>query len=220
MINYVALLGASYEEGKDIYTLEELAERFGLEKLNKAPAIFDYKKLEWYNGQYIRMKSDKELADLTLPFAVEAGIFGNTGKKPQPDEVEKFVAAMPLVRERAVFLKEIPDKIRYLFSEPPVPAAEDFIPKKAGRAQAINLLKIGRELVSALSTSDDTKAEELVKGAAEKENVKLGDLLMPLRAAITGTRVSPPLFGSLRLLGAEKCLIRIDKALAVLEAGD
>ncbi|GHU05651.1 glutamate--tRNA ligase [Spirochaetia bacterium] len=218
LINYVALLGASYEEGKDMYTLDELAERFSLEKLNKAPAIFDYKKLEWYNGQYIRMKSDRELADLALPFAVEAGLFA--GEKPRPDEMETFVSAMPLVRERAVFLKELPDKIRYLFAEPPVPAAEDFIPKKLDLRQAVKLLKTGQDLVSALSTADDTHAEELVKAAAEKENVKLGDLLTPLRAALTGARVSPPLFGSLRLLGAEKCLTRIDKALAALVDGE
>ncbi|MCL2320411.1 MAG: glutamate--tRNA ligase, partial [Treponema sp.] len=62
LINYVAMVGCSYEEGKDLYTLEELAGRFSLDKLNKAPAVFDYKKLEWYNGQYIRMKSDAELA--------------------------------------------------------------------------------------------------------------------------------------------------------------
>jgi glutamyl-tRNA synthetase len=67
LINYVALFGASYEEGKELYTLDELAGYFSLDKLNKAPAVFDYKKLEWYNGQYIRMKSDEELAVLCLP---------------------------------------------------------------------------------------------------------------------------------------------------------
>ncbi|MCL1955613.1 MAG: glutamate--tRNA ligase, partial [Brevinematales bacterium] len=85
LINYVALLGASYEEGKDIYTLDELATRFSLEKLNKAPAVFDYKKLEWYNGQYIRMKSDDELASLCLPFAKEAGLFG-AESEPTPQQ--------------------------------------------------------------------------------------------------------------------------------------
>jgi glutamyl-tRNA synthetase len=219
LINYIALLGCSYEEGKDIYTLEELEKLFSLEKLNKAPAVFDYKKLEWYNGQYIRMKDDDELARLALPFAVAGGLFGKAGTNgAEPDAAQSalFSAAMGLVRERAVFLQDIPAKLGYLFSEPELPAPEEFIPKKSGRAAAAALLRRGRELIPAMAAaSSDAEAEEMVKAGAG--NLKLGDLLMPLRVALTGARVSPPLFGSVRLLGAEKCLARIDKALALLD---
>jgi glutamyl-tRNA synthetase len=73
---------------------------------------------------------------------------------------------------------------------------------------------MGRELISSMAASpNDEEAERIVKTKAEAENVKLGDLLMPLRVAITGTRVSPPLFGSMRLLGAAECLARVDAAL-------
>jgi glutamyl-tRNA synthetase len=211
LVNYVALLGASYEEGKDLYTKEELAWRFSLDKLNKAPAVFDYKKLEWYNGQYIRMKSDEELAALTLPYAVSAGLFG------EADAAGVYIAAMPLIRERLTFLHEAPEKLRYLFGEPEVPAPEEFFPKKAGLAATLRLLKLGREITPKIAACNDEEAEALVKKKAEEEAVKLGDLMMPLRVAVTGARVSPPLFGSLRLLGAEKCLARIDRALAKLE---
>jgi glutamyl-tRNA synthetase len=225
LLNYIALLGCSYEEGTDIYTLEELEKLFSLEKLNKAPAVFDYKKLEWYNGQYIRMKDDEELARLALPFAVAQGLFGKSGvdggAEPDAAQLKLFSAAMGLVRERAVFLHEIPAKLGYLFSEPVVPAPEEFIPKKCDRAAAITLLRAGRELTPALAAaSSDGEAEETVKARAAAANVKLGDLLMPLRVAVTGARVSPPLFGSVRLLGAERCLSRIDKALAALSAPD
>jgi glutamyl-tRNA synthetase len=220
LLNYVALLGCSYEEGKELYTLGELAERFALEKLNKAPAVFDYKKLEWYNGQYIRMKGDAELAELALPYAVEAGLFGGPGKAPGPEERRAFTAAMPLVKERASFLREIPEKLDYLFAEPPVPAAAEFIPKKADLAHTISLLRLGRELLGDLAALDDDAAEALVKAKAEGAGVKLGDLLMPLRVAVTGKRVSPPLFGSIRILGAETCLARADRALGVLEAAE
>ncbi|GHV91007.1 glutamate--tRNA ligase [Spirochaetia bacterium] len=247
LLNYVALLGASYEEGKDIYTLDELAARFSLDKLNKAPAIFDYKKLEWYNGQYIRMKSDAELAELCLPYAIEAGLFGNAGdtsasgnapsqgeilspgevpspgkapsqgEVPSPEQRRIFTAAMPLIKERLVFLHEAAEKLGYLFSEPPVPAAEEFIPKKADLPQAVSLLRQGRDLVKPLAeAADDAGAEAFIKEWAEKNGVKLGDLMMPLRVAITGARVSPPLFGSLRILGADKALARVDRALAAL----
>jgi glutamyl-tRNA synthetase len=222
LINYVALLGASYtvagEEEKDIYTLDELSQRFSLEKLNKAPAIFDYKKLEWYNGQYIRMMSDEELAKLCLPHAINAGLFSpqgdNSAKEPAEEQRKIFIAAMTLVKERLVFLNEAPEKIAYLFKEPEVPETDEFIPKKCDLARTIELLQIGKEIVCALAEAPgDEEAENIIKAEAEKRDVKLGDLMMPLRVAITGSRVSPPLFGSLRILGAECSAKRLERAL-------
>lgn len=217
LINYVALLGASYEEGKEIYTLEELAERFSLDKLNKAPAIFDYKKLEWYNGQYIRMMSDAELAKVSLPYAVEKGLFGVFGSEPSAEQQERFTAAMPLIKERISFLHEIPEKIAYLFSEPAIPAAEEFIPKKADLARTIELLRMGRELIEPMASMNDIDAENFIKAWSEEKAVKLGDIMMPLRVAVTRARVSPPLFGSIRILGAKHSLERIDSSLRSLE---
>ncbi|MCL1929395.1 MAG: glutamate--tRNA ligase [Treponema sp.] len=222
LINYTALLGCSYEEEKDIYTKEELGKFFSPDKLNKAPAVFDYKKLEWYNGQYIRMKSNEELASLSLPWAIEQGLFG-TGKdsdKTTEKEMELYTAAMDLVRERANYLPDIPAKLGYLFSEPVVPAVEEFIPKKSDQKSAYALLQMGKDMIPAFfpdgKAATDEEIENMVKEKAEKESVKLGDLLMPLRVAITGSRVSPPLFASIRLLGAERCLVRINSALKLL----
>jgi glutamyl-tRNA synthetase len=124
---------------------------------------------------------------------------------------------MPLIKERVSFLHEIPAKLGYLFAEPPIPAVTEFIPKKADLAEAIKLLHICRDLTEAMARSSDEEAEALIKARAETEGVKLGDLMMPLRVAITGARVSPPLFGSLRILGAERSLERVDRALAALE---
>jgi glutamyl-tRNA synthetase len=222
LVNYTALLGCSYEEGKDIYTLEELGKLFSPDKLNKAPAVFDYKKLEWYNGQYIRTKTNGELASLSLPFAVEQGLFGKSGGEPDAGEAAMYTAAMDLVRERANYLPEIPAKLGYLFSEPAIPAVEEFIPKKSDREAARALLCMSRDMLGEFfpggKAASDEVMEESVKEKALKENVKLGDLLMPLRVAITGARVSPPLFASIRLLGMEKCARRIDAALEVLKA--
>lgn len=222
LVNYTALLGCSYEEGKDIYTLEELESHFNLDKLNKAPAVFDYKKLEWYNGQHIRTKSSRELAELSLPWALEQGLFGSDNKSPAAEEMDLYTAAMDLVRERANYLPEIPAKLGYLFSEPALPAIEEFIPKKSDLAAAAVLLQMGRSLMDIFfldgKTASDEEMENIVKEKAEKEMVKLGDLLMPLRVALTGSRVSPPLFTSIKLLGKEKCLSRIDSALSALTA--
>jgi glutamyl-tRNA synthetase len=216
LLNYVALLGASYEEGKDIYSLDELAAAFSLDKLSKAPAVFDYQKLEGYNGQYIRMKSGEELAALALPYAVAAGLFGKAGAEGTVPQRKRFEEAMALVRERAVLLPEIPEKLFYIFAEPAVPSPEEFIPKKADLETAAALLQTGRALIPVLAAASNEEAEALCKAKAETEGVKLGDLLMPLRVALTGSRVSPPLFASIRLLGAEVCEKRVDRAAAAL----
>jgi glutamyl-tRNA synthetase len=218
LINYIALLGASYEEGRDLFNLNELESLFNIDKLNKAPAIFDYKKLEWFNGQYIRMKSDEELACLCLPSAIEAGLFGIKGAEPTTEQRNVFTAAMPLIRERLTYTHEAAEKLAYLFAPPTLPASEEFIPKKADLAEAIRLLQLARGMVNQLSNAvNDAVAEAFIKEQAEKAAVKLGDLMMPLRVAITGSRVSPPLFGSLRILGADESLARVDKALQMLE---
>jgi glutamyl-tRNA synthetase len=210
LLNYTALLGASYEEGKDVYTLEEIVAAFDVDKLNKAPAVFDYKKLAWFNGLYIRAKSDKELAALALPYC-EGLIKENSAS---------FVGAMSLIKERISLLSEIPSKIAYLFEEPPLLEPSEFFPKKADLAKTVELLELGKKLIPAASRKSYEEAffKEEAEKAAALAGVKIGDLMTPLRVAITGARVSPPLLGSLRLLGEEKSMARVEKSLSLLKA--
>jgi len=210
LINYIALLGASYEEGRDILSLDELAERFSLEKLNKSPGVFDYRKLQWYNAQYIKSMKDEDLAALSLPFCdYPVARDGAGGALPLWKE------AMPLIKERVSLLSEIPGKLKYLFAEPPAPPAEEFIPKKSNLQETVKLLELGRGIVEEMASLDDAAAETLVKETAAANNLKPGDFLMPLRVAVTGSRVSPPLFGSIRILGANKSAERVERALLI-----
>jgi glutamyl-tRNA synthetase len=161
------------------------------------------------------MKTDEELASLCLPYAINAGLFGS--EEPTTQQRDVFVTAMALVKERLTFLNEVPEKIAYLFREPEIPAAEEFIPKKCDLTKTIELLQIGKELTRSLAEApDDEQAENFIKAEAEKREIKLGDLMMPLRVAITGSSVSPPLFGSLRILGAEHSMERVENALVKL----
>jgi len=213
LINYVAHLGCSYEEGRDIFTLAELGQLFKVERLNKAPAVFDYQKLEWYNGQYIRMKSDDELAGLVLPFMTEAGLLPPS---PAVNDLAYLSSAMPLVKERLHFLGDAPATMRYLYEEPALPPAEEFIPKKLDRARAAELLAAAGALLAVCDLNDLPGSEERYRAEAERLGAKFGDLMMPLRVAVTGSRVSPPLFESIRLIGAERAAARVDRALALL----
>ena len=249
IINYVAMLGCSYVEGQDIYTLEELAQNFKLEHLNKSPAVFDYKKLEWYNGQYIRMLSDEELYKATLPFITKTGdaaleinvsdefpaphvgpeysgiALGDDGEPVCVDtsmnmssaDVKKaLMELMPLIKERLKYLTEAAEMVHFLFTEPAVPAADQIIPKKLDLAKTKEVLEASKEFVKALPNLDHEGSEALAREMAEKLGVKLGDFMMPIRMAVTGSRVSPPLMGSILILGVERSLERIERTLQTL----
>jgi glutamyl-tRNA synthetase len=251
IVNYVAMLGCSYEEGKEFYTLEELAARFKLEHLNKAPAVFDYKKLEYYNGNYIRQLSTEELYKWTLPFitgtgdaAIEVNIdpesqqpLPNVGPKfsgvamgddgrpycvdksmnMTTEDVEKtLMGLMPLIQERLKFLCEAAEMVHFMFTEPAVPPADQIIPKRIDAAKTKEVLEASKEFVHQCFTVDHEAAEEWAKAKAEELGIKLGDFMMPIRMAVTGSRVSPPLIGSILVLGEEKSLARIERTLAAL----
>ena len=246
IVNYVAMLGCSYEEGKEFYTLDELAKAFKLEHLNKAPAVFDYKKLEYYNGNYIRMLSDEELYKWTLPFITGTGdaALEINPENPQPapkvgpeysgialgedgepycvdksmnmssaDVKAKLLALMPLIKERLKYLTDAAEMVHFLFTEPAVPPVDQIIPKKIDAAKTKEVLVKAKDFVKALPGLDHEASEELAKKCAEELGIKLGDFMMPIRMAVTGSRVSPPLMGSILILGVEKSIERIERTL-------
>jgi glutamyl-tRNA synthetase len=213
LINYVAMLGCSYEDGRDLFSLEELARLFSISHINKAPAVFDYVKLEWFNGQYIRMKGDEELVRLMTPYLAAAGL---VSEKPAASESALLLAAAPLVRERLKYLSDAPAALAFLFREPALPPIEEFIPKKLDAARAKAALALGKALLASVGVDSHEEAEAAFRAKAEAEGFKLGDLLMPLRVAVTGTKVSPPLFESIKVLGVAKALPRIDRAMEAL----
>ena len=249
IVNYVALLGCSYEEGKDFYTLEELAQNFRLEHLNKAPAVFDYKKLEFYNASYIRQLSTEELYKWTLPFVTGTGdaLLEINPESPQPaphvgpeysgvalgadgepycvdksmnmtsaDVKKTLMGLMPLIQERLKFLTEAAEMVRFMFTEPATLPAEQVVPKKLDLAKTKEVLEAAVGFIEKLPTLDHEASEALAKECAEKLGVKLGDFMMPIRMAVTGSRVSPPLIGSILVLGADKSIARVRKQLAAL----
>jgi len=215
LINYISLLGWSYDDKREFFTKEELEELFVLEKLNKAPAVFDYKKLEWFNGQYIREKSDEELIEMLLPYLQKENIVAASPTDAQSKMLQEM---MPLMKDRLHFLPDIVPLSRFLFQEIEGYDVAELIPKKLDAAKTIEILEAGRGLMAGFESVGEERTEELLREKAEELEVKLGAMLMPVRVAITGSKTSPPLFGSIRLLGIEKTLERIDRALSLLKS--
>lgn len=233
LINYIAMLGCSYEDGRDMYSLEELGKLFKMEHINKAPAVFDYKKLEWFNGQYIRLKTDSELFELTWPFIANSGLFGEQDPAErkargllfadqtllEPTEAQKatLMAVIPLIRERLHFLTEAPEMVKFLFVEPAVPSKEEIVPKKLDLPAVLHNLEEVIPIIEKMETMSDEECEAAFRAKAEELGVKMGDVMMPIRMAVTGSRVSPPLVGSIKILGCDKAVERIRKTLAALK---
>jgi len=217
LINYMSLIGWSYDDSREFFKREELEKIFTLDKLNKAPGVFDYKKLDWFNGQYIRSLDPEDLKERLVPFLCRAGVVGSA---PSPAEREKINRIIPLIQERLKKLADAPDMISFLFSETsPELRAEDLVPKRLDREKTGKVLQSFSDCLEGFEERSEEESEEILRNAAEELGVKLGDFMMPARVAITGSTVSPPLLGSVRILGVEESKQRLIRARKIL-AGD
>ena len=220
LVNYLALLGWSPGDDREFFTLAELERVFSLERLGRAGAVFDHRKLEWFNGHYIRALPPERLAAALRPHLLAAGIdlaeAGAAAAAAGPTHAETALAG--LLRERISVLDEAPRRAAFLGPDPDLPAAE-LVPRRLTAAAAATILQRASPLLEQLPDAEGEHAlEERLRELARTEGVKFGDLMMTIRMATTGSRVSPPLFGSLRLLGERRLRARLARALRTLRA--
>ena len=210
LVNYLALLGWSPGDDREFFSLAELERGFSLERLGRAGAVFDHKKLEWFNGHYIRAMPPPRLAEALRPYLREAGLDIAAGAAG--------TALAELLRERISVLDEAAQRAAFLGPDPDLPAAE-LVPRRLTAAAAATILQHATPLLEHLPAADgEHELEERLRELARAEGVKFGDLMMTIRMATTGSRVSPPLFGSLRLLGEQRLHERLAHALRTLQA--
>ncbi len=214
VLNYIALLGWSFDDSREFFTLKELQQLFTLDRLNKAPAEFDYKKLDWFNGMYIRKAAPERLAELLEPYLQQRGWIP---EKPSEQQRCRVEALVPLVQERLTVLSDVLALVGFVFEEVPTPPAEEMIPKRLDRKKAAEVLRSACSLLEDFDAQSDEENEQRFRRTAEDLGVKLGDLLMPVRVALTGSRVSPPLFESIRVVGVGRTKQRLENALGKLE---
>ncbi len=210
MVNFLAFLGWSPGTEEEIFTLAELAERFDIAEVHKAGAVFDKDRLDYLNGVYIRSLADGQLALRLRPFLPEAlddGIL----MRLAPLLKERLVR-LGDATELAAFLTETDAEVAALYD------AELLLAKGRTAAETAEAVGLAREALAAVPEADFAagELEEISRHAAEGHGWKAGDFFRPLRVAVTGRLVSPPLFGSMELLGRERTLSRIDAAIARL----
>ena len=213
LTNYVSMVGWSYDGVKEFFTKDELETLFTLEKINKAPGVFDYKKLDWYNGMYIRAKSDSELAQLLTPYLIQASFVSDPPEQEHVSLIEKIV---PIVKERLKVLSDVVDMTRYLFKDLPAPKIEELLPKNQDAATTVRALRKALPIVKRIGTRPDEELEQEIVSIANEMGIKINGIFMPIRVVVTGSTVSPPLFDSIRLLGLDTALLRLERAVTIL----
>ncbi len=217
LFNYLALLGWAPGEGdeQEIFTREELIERFDLFRVNKASAAFSYKKLDWMNGVYIRNLPEEALLARLLPFWQAAGF----APDPCPADVrERLRPVIPLVQERLKRLDEIVEWTAFLFRDVAPPPADKLVGKKMSPAESLEALRRVRALLAEIEPFEPQAMEQPMRDLAAEMGIKAGPLFGIVRWAVTGQKVAPPLFGSLVIVGREEVLARLDAAEEVLVA--
>ena len=208
LLNYLALLGWAIAEDRDVFSLDEMVAAFDIARVNPNPARFDLKKAEAINAAHMRLLSVSEMAERVVPHLVGAGVLSDP---PTDYERDLLAKAMPLVHERMNKLTEAPAMLGFLFTEKVEYDEADvakLLDDEGRRVVAAAHDALSRLDTWTTETIDEALRASLVEGLGLKPRNAFG----PVRVAVTGRRISPPLFESLELLGREVTLARLATA--------
>lgn len=212
LVNYLALLGWTPEENKEIYTIDELIELFDLRKVTKNPGIFDITKLEWINTQHIRKLSIEELSELTFPFLREAEWF-----KEEFFDKNYYNKVLTLLQERLKTLAQIKDYADYFFVED-LDYDIDTVKKVCKHPDTHLYLEKIKEEWNKIDEFTATNLEIALKNLAEQNQIPTKNLVHPIRVALTNKTVGPGLYEIAEVLGKDRTIKRIDKFINFLRS--
>lgn len=218
MANYLALQGWSYDDKTEIMSLDEIVERFTIDRVQASGARWNPEKLRDMNGIYIRKLPPGDVAERIMPFLAQAGLVGD----PPTDAERAYVSTLvPLVHERLEELGQAPELLEFFFREVrPGEGGYDpalLIPKKMDAAQAADVLRAAHGALNAQGDWSPPALEAELRALGEQIQVKPGPLFGAVRVAVSGRTVAPPLFDMLAALGRDRALARIAAAAAALE---
>jgi glutamyl-tRNA synthetase len=209
--NFLALVGWAPGSGieQEIFTLAELIDLFSLDHVNPAPAAFSYDKLDWMNGMYIRALPVGELAQRIYPFLIKADM---------EVDVDRLSKITPAIQERLVTLSDAVEATDFLFTETVSPDPAQLIGKGLTKESTLAVLQQAEQIIGTFEPFEAEALEHTFRAAAEAAGIKTGAFFAPLRVAVTGKTVSPPLFASIFALGRAKTIERLKDAEKLLNA--
>ena len=210
LFNFLALLGWSPgEENREIFSVQEIVERFTLEGITKHPAVFDFEKLKWMNGEYIRSSSVARLSELCIPHLQEAGLVGAEVSDDERGYISKII---PLVQERMKLLSDVAPSTDFFFVDPSEPEEKGRRKWLTGDRAADVLNQSARWFGLAADPLTEESAELAADNIANAIGIERAVVIHTLRIAVTGRTVGPGLFETLAVLGKQKVLARLERA--------
>jgi glutamyl-tRNA synthetase len=207
ILNWIVLMGWGVAED-DVMSLDQMVERFNIDSLTPSPAAVNFQKLDHFNGTQIRLLPNLELARRIKPYFTNADL--------EVDN-ETLLKVTPLIRERLVTLDDCLAFASFFFKENVEPNPEDLVAKGLDPKQSTDVAKKSYEILAALPNLSHETAEPPLREYVERSGLNANQVFGILRVAVTGQKVSPPLFESMEIIGKEKCLARIKHAIDLLE---
>ena len=209
VVNWAALIGWSYDDKTEEFSMDELIEKFSIEKLSPAPAALNFTKLDHFNGVYIRAIAVEDLAARIKPFFEKAGY--------DASNQEKLLRVATVLQVRLKNLTEAPAMGGFFFKDDVFPEAETLIGKKMDAESAVALAHEIEKLVAGLPDFSMDTANQPFRDLAKKMDTKVGNVFGFLRDSLTAQKVSPPIFETMEIIGREKVLERIRVGVELLE---
>ncbi|NTW13399.1 MAG: glutamate--tRNA ligase, partial [Anaerolineales bacterium] len=207
VLNWISLMGWGVAED-DVMTLDQMIERFSVDSLTPSPAAVNFQKLDHFNGTHIRLMTNEDLSARIKPYFVAAGL------EVQNDTLLKVT---PLIRERLVTLDDCLAFASFFFQENVEPNPDDLVAKGLDAKQSAEIARKVYEVLSGLPDVTHAVAEPPLRAYVEGSGLNAGQVFGILRVAVTGQKVSPPLFESMEIIGRDKVLERLKKAIEALE---
>jgi glutamyl-tRNA synthetase len=207
-LNWLALMGWSYDDKTEFFTLPDLVQKFDISHLNPAPAAINFTKFDHFNGLHIRKLTTDDLVSRMKPFFIEKGYVVN-------DDMLTKIA--PIIQERIAGLDEAPEIAGFFFLEEVHPEPQELIGKNMSVAESITVAQRLLQVLMATTDFSTSTLESKLRALVDELGLKAGQVFGILRIAVTGQSVSPPLFESLEIIGREKAVQRVQKAIHILE---
>jgi glutamyl-tRNA synthetase len=208
VVNWIALMGWSYDDHTEFFTLPDLVDMFSLEHLNPSPAAVNFTKFDYFNGLHIRSLSQDDLAARVKPFLIEKGYAVSD---------ERLAKVIPIIQVRVATLEEAPDMAGFFFKDTIEPNAQDLIGKGMTAKASAETARKCYDVLAAQTEFNPDSLEPPMRALVESLGLSASQVFGILRVAVTGQKVSPPLFESMEIIGKEKVLKRIRRAIEILE---
>jgi glutamyl-tRNA synthetase len=208
VLNWVALMGWSYDDRTEFFAMKDLIEKFSLEHLNPSPAAINFTKLDYFNGLHIRNLTREDLAHRLAPYIINAGY--------HLDE-HRLYHAIPIIRERLVTLDDVIPVAGFFFKDDISPDPNRLVAAGLSPSESADIARKAYQILASLPQISKDVAEPPLRELMTKSGLKAGQVFGLLREALMGQKDSPPLFESMEIIGKDKVLERIHRAINILE---